>query len=218
MEKIWIFFQWATARLMVGSGGQNDMSGQTKDALRVCNVKIRKSLTGVKRGTSSWLFGLADPSVEQFEIFFSKMVKVEEKESPDPKLSDFEWFGEVFKIIMFNMFVWFYHIFLISDLNTCPIWCMTMQIEAYDLLYKNVNIATRGPIRHLKMAKMCWKSPTLWTSSIVCMFDFLIFDIFLTAWHLFDILTHQLNLNHLSPHRAIIYIFDTETSLHFWCN
>ena len=49
------------------------------------------------------------------------MVKLEEKESPDPKLSDFEWFGEVFKIIMFNMFVWFYHIFLISDLNTCPI-------------------------------------------------------------------------------------------------
>ena len=43
----------------------------------------------------------------------------------------------------------------------------------------------------------------LWTSSIVCMFDFLIFDIFLTTWHLFDILTHQLNLNHLSPHRTI---------------
>ena len=43
----------------------------------------------------------------------------------------------------------------------------------------------------------------LWTSSIVCMFDFLIFDIFLTTWHLFDILTHQFNLNHLSPHRAI---------------
>ena len=43
----------------------------------------------------------------------------------------------------------------------------------------------------------------LWTSSIVCMFDFLIFDILLTTWHLFDILTHQLNLNHLSPHRAI---------------
>ena len=43
----------------------------------------------------------------------------------------------------------------------------------------------------------------LWTSSIVCMFDLLIFDIFFTTWHLFDILTHQLNLNHLSPHRAI---------------
>ena len=47
----------------------------------------------------------------------------------------------------------------------------------------------------------------LWTSSIVCMFDFLIFDIFLTTWHLFDILTHQLNLNHLSPHRAIFYLW-----------
>ena len=46
----------------------------------------------------------------------------------------------------------------------------------------------------------------LWTSSIVCMFDFLIFDIFLTTWHLFDIFTHQLNLNHLSPHRAIFII------------
>ena len=44
----------------------------------------------------------------------------------------------------------------------------------------------------------------LWTSSIVCMFDFLIFDIFLTTWHLFDILTHQLNLDHLSLHRAIL--------------
>ena len=66
-------------------------------------------------------FQLAASSVKQFELFFSKIVKLEEKEPPDPKLSDFEWFGEVFKIIMFNMFVWFYHIFLISDLNTCPI-------------------------------------------------------------------------------------------------
>ena len=66
-------------------------------------------------------FQLAASSVKQFELFFSKMVKLEEKESPDHKLSDFEWFGEVFKIIMFNMFVWFYHIFLICDLNTCPI-------------------------------------------------------------------------------------------------
>ena len=29
----------------------------------------------------------------------------------------------------------------------------------------------------------------LWTSSIVCVFDFLMFDIFLTFWHLFYILT-----------------------------
>ena len=47
----------------------------------------------------------------------------------------------------------------------------------------------------------------LWTSYIVFMFEFLIFDIFLTTWHLFDILTHQLNLNHLSLHRAIFRWF-----------
>ena len=45
----------------------------------------------------------------------------------------------------------------------------------------------------------------LWTSSIVCVFDFLTFDIFLTFWHLFYTLTSFLhfdiffNLNHLSP-------------------
>ena len=66
------------------------MSGESKDALGVCNVKIRKFLTGVKLGMSLLLFGLAAPSAEQFELFFSKMVKLEEKESPDPKLSDFE--------------------------------------------------------------------------------------------------------------------------------
>ena len=45
----------------------------------------------------------------------------------------------------------------------------------------------------------------LWTSSIVYVFDFLTFDIFLTIWHLFDNLTSfwhfdiSFNLNHLSP-------------------
>ena len=39
----------------------------------------------------------------------------------------------------------------------------------------------------------------LWTSSIVCIFDFFIFDIFLTTWHLFDNLTsfwhgHMVNM------------------------
>ena len=33
----------------------------------------------------------------------------------------------------------------------------------------------------------------LWTSSIVWVFEFLTFDIFLTTWHLFDILAHYLN-------------------------
>ena len=80
------------------------------------------------------------------------MVKLEEKESPDPKLSDFEWFGEVFKIIMFNMFVWFYHSLLISDLNTC------LDFDVTPLIWKLMtsstriwkNFATRGPIRHQK--------------------------------------------------------------------
>ena len=40
------------------------------------------------------------------------------KDSLDPELSDFEWFGKVFKIIMFNMFVWFYHFLLISEANS----------------------------------------------------------------------------------------------------
>ena len=39
-----------------------------------------------------------------------------------------------------------------------------------------------------------------------CLTSFWQLDIFLTTWHLFDILTHQLNLNHLSPHRAIFII------------
>ena len=81
-------------------------------------------------------FQLAASSVKRFELFFSKMVKLEEKESPDPKLSHFEWFGEVFKIIMFNMFVWFYHIFLISDLNTCPI-----------LMYHHANRSLGPPLQ-----------------------------------------------------------------------
>ena len=44
------------------------------------------------------------------------------KKNPrDPKMSDFEWFGEVFNFSMFNMFLWFYHIFLIFEVNSCPI-------------------------------------------------------------------------------------------------
>ena len=54
---------------------------------------------------------------------------------------------------MFNMFVWFYYIFLISDLNTCLI-----------LMYDHANQSLgpplqkyRGPIKHPKMAKTCPK-------------------------------------------------------------
>ena len=36
-------------------------------------------------------------------------------------MSDFESFGEVFNFSMFNMFTCFYHILLISEVNSCLI-------------------------------------------------------------------------------------------------
>ena len=121
MDKIWNFFDWLLYVSCMSWEVKNDMSGQSKDAVRMCNVKIRKSLSGVKRGTSLCLFQLMAPSVEWFKLFFFRNSKIRRKWIPRPKLSDFEWLGEVFKIIMFNMFVWFYHISLTSYLNTCLI-------------------------------------------------------------------------------------------------
>ena len=49
----------------------------------------------------------------------------------------------------------------------------------------------------------------LWTSSIVYVFDFLTFDIFLTIWHLFDNLISFwpfFNLNHLSPSQGYFLV------------
>ena len=66
-------------------------------------------LDNLYQGRNGPHFQLLASSIKWFELFFSKMVKLEEKDSPFPK------------IIMFNMFVWFYHIFLISELNTCSI-------------------------------------------------------------------------------------------------
>ena len=42
------------------------------------------------QGRNGAHFQLSASSVKQFELFFSKIVKLEEKESPDPKLNDFE--------------------------------------------------------------------------------------------------------------------------------
>ena len=47
-----------------------DMSGQSKDCLWVCNVKMKKILPGQKRGTFLWIFGFRGRSIEQFENFF----------------------------------------------------------------------------------------------------------------------------------------------------
>ena len=80
-----------------------DMSGQSNDYLWVCNVKMEKILPGQKQGTFPRIFGFWGCSVEWFELIFSKMLKLDKKESLDPKMSDFEWFGEVFNFSMFNM-------------------------------------------------------------------------------------------------------------------
>ena len=50
------------------------------------------------------------------------MVKLHEKESLDLKWSNFGWFGEAFKIIMFNMFAHFW-----SQFNVNIIFCEPSQ-------------------------------------------------------------------------------------------
>ena len=46
------------------------MSGQSKDCLWVCNVKMENFLPGRKQGTFLWIFGFRGRSIEQFENFF----------------------------------------------------------------------------------------------------------------------------------------------------
>ena len=64
-------------------------------------------------------------------------------------------------------------------------------------------------IWHQNLCQYLWTSSCqfifVWTSSIVHVFDFLTFDIFLTIWHLFDILTQTYNLNHLSPSKGYFF-------------
>ena len=57
-RKFEFFFNGLLNISWLGREVKNDMSGQSKDALGVCNVKIRKSLTGAKRGSSLRCFGL----------------------------------------------------------------------------------------------------------------------------------------------------------------
>ena len=47
-----------------------DMSGQSKDCLWVCNVKMKNFLPGQKRGTFPRNFGFQGHSIERFEHFF----------------------------------------------------------------------------------------------------------------------------------------------------
>ena len=46
------------------------MSDQYNVSLGVCNVKIRKFLTGMKWGSFSRCFGVTSSSVKAFEFFF----------------------------------------------------------------------------------------------------------------------------------------------------
>ena len=139
-----------------------DMSGQSNDCLRVCNVKMKKILLGRKRGTFPRIFGFQGCSVKWFELIFSKKVEIRYKRIPRPQN---EWFWVIWwslQLSMFNMldldlslfaYFWSYYLSdfdvwpLISKLRTCStrIWS---------------NFATRGPIRYLKMAKCVRKSPT----------------------------------------------------------
>ena len=58
------FFDGPLYVLYLGWEVKNDVSGQSQDVLRVCNVNIRKSLLGQKQSTCLWLFQLVAPSVK----------------------------------------------------------------------------------------------------------------------------------------------------------
>ena len=67
-----------------------DMSGQSNDCLWECNVKMKKILLGQKWGTFLRIFEFQSCSIKQFELIFSKMLKLDKKESLDSKMSDYE--------------------------------------------------------------------------------------------------------------------------------
>ena len=66
------------------------MSDQYNDSLGVCNIKIKKIFTGAKTGHISKNLQVMTCSVKRFELNFSKMLKLDGKESLDPKMSGFE--------------------------------------------------------------------------------------------------------------------------------
>ena len=67
-----------------------DMIGQSNDCLRVSNVKMKKNLLGQKQGTFLRIYRLRPVVSRDLNYFFSKILKLNEKESLDPKMSDFE--------------------------------------------------------------------------------------------------------------------------------
>ena len=53
-----------------------DMSGQSNDCLRVCNVKMKIFLMRQKRGTFPRMHGLQDCSIDRFEFFMEFEVAI----------------------------------------------------------------------------------------------------------------------------------------------
>ena len=82
-----------------------DMSGQSNDCLRVCNVKMKKFLPGQKWGTFPRIYKLLGRSVKRFELIFSKMLKLDEKEYPDPQMSDFVKFSTLACYVFFVIYL-----------------------------------------------------------------------------------------------------------------
>ena len=54
-----------------------DMSGQSNDCLRVCNIEMEKNLPGQKWGTFPRIYRLQGCSIKHLELIFSKMFKLD---------------------------------------------------------------------------------------------------------------------------------------------
>ena len=136
-----------------------DMSGQSNDCLWICNVKMKKN-TRVEMGTFLRIFRLWGCSIKWFELFFSNMLKLDDKEFLSPKkviLSDLVKFSTLACLTCFHGYITLCS-FLKLFLN--QFWCITTHFEAYDLLYKNMKWFCHQKVCEApKMEKMyqnCW--------------------------------------------------------------
>ena len=132
--------------------GRSKLSGQSNDCLRVCNVKMKK-IIGAETGHISKNVWVTGHSVNWFELISSKMVKLDEEECWHPKMSDLVKFSTLACLTSF-----FGSITLYSFLNLILVWfwCLSSKLMISSTRIWS-NFATRGPIRHLKMAKCVQK-------------------------------------------------------------
>ena len=93
-----------------------------------------KNFTGAETGHISENLQIMACSVKRFELIFSKMLKLDEKESLDPK-SDLVKFSTLACLTCFHG-----SITVCSFLNLILVWfwCLTTHVKAYDPLYKNM--------------------------------------------------------------------------------